>query len=1251
MISIQTNVTSLQAQQDLNVNNAFQANTIQQLSSGYRINSSADDAAGLAVANQYNSDTVELQQGVRNANDGLSQLQIVDGGLSNISTMLNRMKTLATESATSTFTGDRTTLNNEYQDLISEITRQASNVGLNAGGLLNKELSVYIGGGRTSNQTGSSQVNINLSGSANAVDANSLGLSATSVIGGGTSFSNNSVTNLSDTNALFNVTGSAAGTETFGVDYVDTSGAVQHQNVTINATAGGVTGAQFATAVNNALQGTGVTAQIGGGGDLQFSGTNLLQVTAGTSGTAAPVSQAVTSGATLLNSANYQSTGAFTALTGSTVPASATTETINVLVGGTNHALTLSSVDTGTSAGDTVAHALASLNSQLQGTGVYATADAAGANITLQSANVFSVTSAAPSVGASGAGAAGSGSFFGTAAGAEAVTGTPYTVSGAFTPLTPGVGGSQAGTVEAMVLAIGGANYNLTLNSSTSGTAAGDSIQDAVASLNSQLGTTYAGTPAAGIVASISANGQNIVLTSPEAFTLSASVTDGTGGAAAPGAGYVMGTTAGSATVTPSTYQASGAFTNFVAGAASGTNAGTATTETLLLNGQTLTLTSATNGTSAADNIGDAVASLTAQIAAAGTSSPLAGISVSASGGNIIFTSDSAFTLSQSGRTQGVGGAAIAGAGSYFATAAGSQTVSPTNYSTSGAFTGFATGTTEMLTLVGTTGSVDVILSGATSGTEAADTMTHALASLASQLSGSGISAIQDPNNSNNILFKSTGAFTLAQSGWTDGGSNGAADGVLFSTSAGAETVTPNGPYTTNGAFTAFTNGSNNGASTAETLDIGGYTVNLTSANAGNIGAAIQALNNVLVAHGIQASTSDGTTITLTSNSSFAVTEDSWLAGAGVTGAAGSGLATAGTPTATGPFTSTVNYEAFTPGNHGGTATSEGMTLVVTSGTGAGTYTLSLTSATSGTTAADTINDALASLNHQLIGSGVNATTDGSGHIVFTSPTSAFTLTENTNTPGNGQLGAPGAGSWFTVGTTPTPETVSGGPYTSTAGVFTPFLPGAGTSGTPTSETLSIAGHNLTLTSATSGTEAADTLADALASLTAQLTADGLTGFSVAGTAAAGTSPAEIQFTANQSFSLSEMSYNAGVGGAVLGGGGMYTTAGAQAITAPTVNSTATGNAQTAVLAINAAVTALGLAQGNVGAGENTLNYAISLAQSQVTNFSAAESQIKDADIAAEAANLTKAQVLEQASIAAMAQANTSPQAVLKLLQ
>jgi flagellin len=124
-LSVQTNVTSLIAQQNLRVNTAFQSQTIQQLTSGYRINSSGDDAAGLAVANKYRSDTAELSQGVRNANDAISVFQTIDGGANNISQIVDRLRTLATQSASSTFTGDRSTLNNEYTSLVSEINRQA----------------------------------------------------------------------------------------------------------------------------------------------------------------------------------------------------------------------------------------------------------------------------------------------------------------------------------------------------------------------------------------------------------------------------------------------------------------------------------------------------------------------------------------------------------------------------------------------------------------------------------------------------------------------------------------------------------------------------------------------------------------------------------------------------------------------------------------------------------------------------------------------------------------------------------------------------------------------------------------------------------------------------------------------------------------------------------------------------------------------------------------------------------------------
>jgi len=85
--------------------------------------------------------------------------------------------------------------------------------------------------------------------------------------------------------------------------------------------------------------------------------------------------------------------------------------------------------------------------------------------------------------------------------------------------------------------------------------------------------------------------------------------------------------------------------------------------------------------------------------------------------------------------------------------------------------------------------------------------------------------------------------------------------------------------------------------------------------------------------------------------------------------------------------------------------------------------------------------------------------------------------------------------------------------------------------------------------------------------------------------------------------------------------------------------------------ATRALISALGLVQGRVGAGENLLNYASSLANSQITNFSAAQSAIRDADVASAAANLTKAQTLLQSSIAALAQANAAPSAILKLLQ
>ena len=103
---------------------------LERLSSGYRINRSGDDAAGLVVANSYRSQQAVLTQGIRNAGDGLSTLQIKDGALNNISTLLDRLASLATQSASASSTVDRDVLDAEFQDVIAEIDREASVAGL-----------------------------------------------------------------------------------------------------------------------------------------------------------------------------------------------------------------------------------------------------------------------------------------------------------------------------------------------------------------------------------------------------------------------------------------------------------------------------------------------------------------------------------------------------------------------------------------------------------------------------------------------------------------------------------------------------------------------------------------------------------------------------------------------------------------------------------------------------------------------------------------------------------------------------------------------------------------------------------------------------------------------------------------------------------------------------------------------------------------------------------------------------------------
>ena len=392
MLSIQTNVTSLVAEQNLSVNNAFQSKTIQRLTSGYRINASGDDAAGLAVANGFRSQVAELTQGVMNGNDGVGQLQIIDGGLSNISNILDRLKTLATESSSSTFSGDRATLNNEYQSLLSEIDRQATNVKLNTGGSLVGSQKVYIGGAASANAN--AQVSVDLS--AAAVDTAALGLKGTSVVGGGVGFGAIDTTNLNASGANFL---NGTGNETFTFDLVDANGALKSGSLTnsaavtatVLAQAGGYSGQAAVDAVNKALATAGITsikASISATGNLQFSSAQAFSVStsaAGFTALAGSGSQSIVAAAA--NNTPANNTGVYT-LNAAYLAGGGTDQTVNFTVNGKTYAASVTStVDADATAVAKEINATAGLNAA----GIYAIAN--GNNVLMTSSQAFTVSS------------------------------------------------------------------------------------------------------------------------------------------------------------------------------------------------------------------------------------------------------------------------------------------------------------------------------------------------------------------------------------------------------------------------------------------------------------------------------------------------------------------------------------------------------------------------------------------------------------------------------------------------------------------------------------------------------------------------------------------------------------------------------------------------------------------------------------------------------------------------------------------
>lgn len=265
---INTNIASLNAQRNLNSSSAGLTTALQRLSSGMRINSAKDDAAGMSIASRMTGQINGMNQAARNANDGISLAQTAEGALSSITDSLQRIRTLALQSANSTnSSSDRASLDAEVQSQLAEIGRVASTTQFNGLNLLdgtftNSQFQV----GANANQT----INVSVSGA------------TTSLLGsyGGTSTAVTATAWDSSTNYV-SINGTQVGASvSTGVAGVSAGSALAKANAVNSVT--GTTGVT-ATATTTVTGAAPVAGQTLSNGDLTINGVSVGPVALGTS--------------------------------------------------------------------------------------------------------------------------------------------------------------------------------------------------------------------------------------------------------------------------------------------------------------------------------------------------------------------------------------------------------------------------------------------------------------------------------------------------------------------------------------------------------------------------------------------------------------------------------------------------------------------------------------------------------------------------------------------------------------------------------------------------------------------------------------------------------------------------------------------------------------------------------------------------------------------------------------------------------
>jgi len=240
---INTNIASLNAQRNLNTSQREADTTLQRLSSGLRINSAKDDAAGLAITERFTSQVQGLNQAVRNANDGISLAQVAEGALSEAGNILQRMRELAVQSANATNSAsDRNALQAEVNQLKEELERIATTTEFNGLKLLDGTFQAQkFQAGANENQS----ISVSITGA------------RTDSLANNTVSEGNTTANQGTGSATLAAAGTAPAANNIAAQNITISSSLDTETIAID---GGDTAEEIAEAINSSAQTTGVTA-------------------------------------------------------------------------------------------------------------------------------------------------------------------------------------------------------------------------------------------------------------------------------------------------------------------------------------------------------------------------------------------------------------------------------------------------------------------------------------------------------------------------------------------------------------------------------------------------------------------------------------------------------------------------------------------------------------------------------------------------------------------------------------------------------------------------------------------------------------------------------------------------------------------------------------------------------------------------------------------------------------------------------